>query len=112
MYLTSIEASNRADWTVQVSATDADTGDAIDFTGASVTVAVKDETGCQRLLASTDNGKVTLPSIGVIQFTFDDSEMQGLCPATYLVGATYVLSGQTNQLFVGTVNVYDGVVAA
>ncbi|MGJ5075498.1 hypothetical protein [Bradyrhizobium oligotrophicum] len=112
MYLLSIEASNRADWTVQISATDADTGDALDFTGASVTVAVKDESGCQRLLATTDNGKITLLSTGVIQFTFDDSEMRGLCPATYLVGATYLLNGETNQLFVGTVNVYDGVVAA
>ncbi|MGJ5022329.1 hypothetical protein [Bradyrhizobium oligotrophicum] len=112
MYLTSIEASNRADWTVQVSATDADTGDAIDFTGASVTVAVRDENGCQKLLATTDNGKVTLPSAGVVQFAFTDSDMNGLCPATYLVGATYTINDETNQLFVGTVNVYDGVVAA
>lgn len=112
MYLTNIEASNRADWTVQISATDADTGDAIDFTGASVTVAVKDENGCQKLVATVDNGKVTLPIVGVIQFTFDDSEMRGLCPATYLVGATYALNGETNQLFVGTVNIYDGVVSA
>lgn len=111
MYLTNVEASNRADWTVQISATDFDTGDAIDFTGATVTVAVKDESGCQRLLATTDNGKVTLPSTGIIEFTFDDSEMRGLCPATYLVGAVYTLSGATNQLFVGTVNIYDGIVS-
>jgi hypothetical protein len=104
------EASNRADWTVQVSATDLETGEAIDFTGASVTVAVKDEAGCQVLLATTGNGKVTLPDVGSVQFQFLASEMKQLCAATYQIGSTCTNAGGTFQLFVGSVSVYDGVV--
>jgi hypothetical protein len=35
MFQITDEASNRADWTVQVSATDLETGDAIDFSVAT-----------------------------------------------------------------------------
>jgi hypothetical protein len=111
MYLTNIEASNRADWIVQISATDADSGAAIDFsTATDITVAVKDESGCQKLVATLANGHVTLPTVGMIQFHFTPSEMKTLWPATYLIGGTYTVAGETDQLFVGTVNVYDGVV--
>lgn len=112
MYIISAEGSNRADWTLLVSATDADTGEAIDFTGASVTVAVKDENGCQRLLATTSNGKVTLPTANAVQIAFTDDDMKTLCAATYLIGAVYTISAETNQLFTGTFNVFDGVVPA
>ena len=111
MYLITTEGSNRADWTLQISATDADTGEAIDFTGATISVAVRDEGGCWRLTATTDNGKVTLPSAGVVQIAFTDDDMRTLCPATYLMGAVYTIGGETNQLFTGSFNVYDGVVA-
>jgi hypothetical protein len=110
VYLLSAETSNRANWSVQVSATDADTGEAIDFSAASITVAVKDDQGCQRLLATTGNGKVTLPTTGTMQFDFADSEMRQLCPATYQIGAIYETVDGPFQLFVGTVSIYDGVV--
>lgn len=113
MYLTNVEASNRADWIVQISATDADSGAAINFsTATDITVAIKDENGCQKLVATLANGKVTLPTTGTIQFHFTRDDMKNLCAATYLVGATYTVGGETDQIFVGAVNVYDGVVAA
>jgi hypothetical protein len=110
MFQITDEASNRADWTVQISATDAETGDAIDFTGASVTVAVRDAEGCQRLLATNGNGKVTFPDVGSVQFQFTESDMSQLCAASYQIGAVYTLNGSTNQLFVGSISIYDGVV--
>jgi hypothetical protein len=104
------EASDRADWTVKISATDANTGADIDFTGASITVAVRDAEGCQKLLATTGNGKVVLLDSLNVQFKFTAADMSQLCPATYQVGAVYTLNGETNQLFVGSLSVYDGIV--
>lgn len=112
MYLTDIDASNRADFIITISATDADTGDAIDFsTATDITIEVNDSAGCQKMLANLDNGKVTLPSSTVVQCKFARSEMAGLCPASYMIGGTYTSAGETGQLFVGSFNVYDGVVA-
>jgi hypothetical protein len=112
MYLTDIDASNRADFIILISATDADTGDAIDFSIASdITIEVNDSTGCQKMLASVANGKVTLPSSTVLQCKFSRSEMVNLCPASYVIGGTYTAAGETDQLFTGSINVYDGVVA-
>jgi hypothetical protein len=112
MFQITDEASNRSDWTVQISATDLETGEAIDFSVATaITVAVKDESGCQMLLATLLNGKVTLPDVGSVQFAFTEADMAQLCPATYQIGSTYTTPDGTYQLFVGSVSVYDGVVS-
>jgi len=101
------EASNKADWIVQISGTD--DGDDIDFTGADITVAVKDSQGCLKLEATVDNGKITLPSTTVVQVHFTPDDMAKLCPASYAIGGVYKLNNETNQLFVGSFNVYDGI---
>jgi hypothetical protein len=112
MYLTDIDASNRADFIILISATDADTGADIDFSVASdITIEVNDLDGCQKMFASLANGKVTLPSSTILQCKFSRSEMVNLCPASYMIGGTYTSSGETDQLFTGSINVYDGVVA-
>lgn len=103
------EISNKADWTIQIIATDDETGNAIDFAGASVAVVVKDERDCLTLTATTENGKVTLPSLGVVECKFDLDDMKKLSPATYKIGGVYELNGETNQLFVGEFSVYDGI---
>jgi hypothetical protein len=41
-------ATNNADWKTQFQFNDADTGDLIDFTGASIEIDVKDFDGCRR----------------------------------------------------------------
>ncbi|MCK1430908.1 hypothetical protein [Bradyrhizobium sp. 87] len=108
-YVTNFDQSNKADWVTEISATDADTGDAIDFTGASVAFQVNDDQGCQRLLATTANGKITLPDVNTLQVSFTDEEMKTLCSGSYACGAVYSLNGETNQLLVGTVSIYNGV---
>jgi hypothetical protein len=112
MYLTDIDASNRADFIILISATDADTGSDIDFsTATDITIEVNDSSGCPMMVATLDNGKLTRPSSTVIQCKFTRSEMINLCPAAYMIGGTYTAAGETDQLFTGSVNVYDGVVA-
>lgn len=108
-FQTSFDASNKADWIIQISATDADTGDDIDFTGADIAFVVKDENNCQVLSASTDDGAITLPSSTVLQVQFTPTQMQALCAGSYKVGCVYELNGETDQLLVGTVSIYDGI---
>ncbi len=101
------EASNRADWTLVIAATDADTGDDIDFTGAAVSFAVADSEGCRRLSATVDNG-ITVGGETVTVF-FSADAMKALCAGTYKMGAVYQINGETVQLFIGTVTIVDGV---
>ena len=109
MLIASIDASNKADWIVDITTTDADSGVAIDFTGASITVVLQDENGNTVLTGTTGNGKVTLPTVGTIEFHFTPSDMATLQPATYAIGCVYKINGVTTQLFTGSVAVYDGI---
>ncbi len=107
-YVVNFDQSNKADWAFDISATDADTGSDIDFTGAAVSLAVQDENGCQVLTASIGSG-ITQPTGLVLEMLFTAAQMQTLRPGAYKIGAVYSLNGQINQIFSGTVSVYDGV---
>jgi hypothetical protein len=107
-FVTSFDQSNTADWIIQISATDADTGVAIDFTGASVLFVVKDDNNCTKLSASIGSG-ITQPSGTVLQIQFTPAQMETLCAGTYKIGCVYQVNGETDQLLVGSVSVYDGV---
>lgn len=102
-------ATNNADWNMQIQATDAETGDLMDFTGASVEVEVKDSSNCRKLEASVSNGKITLPSPGIIEWLFPVTDMQCLCPGSYKIGGVYQLNGGTVSLFTGELAIIDGV---
>lgn len=103
--------SNRADWSDVIELTDADTGDAIDLSGATIVVEVADDCGRRVLSATTGNGKVVVLEAGKAEFTFTRAEMAQLCPGSYRVGGTVTIGGTTEQVFFGTVPVVDGVVA-
>lgn len=107
-YVTNFDQSNKADWAFDVTAIDAETGSSIDFTGATVALAVNDENGCQVLSASIGSG-ITQPDAYTLSVLFADQQMKALCPGSYKVGMVYSLNGETNQIFSGTVSVYDGV---
>lgn len=106
-YKTAFDQSNKADWAFDVTATDADTDEAIDFTGATISLVVKDENNCQKLSASVGDG-ITI-STTTISVLFEDEDMKALCAGSYKVGMVYELNGETNQIFTGTVTVFDGV---
>lgn len=102
-------ATNNADWNMQIQVTDSDTGNLIDFTGASVRVQVKDASHCTKLDGSVDNGKVTIPSPGVIEWLFPETDMRTLCAGQYKIGGVYRLNDETISLFTGELAVSDGV---
>lgn len=102
-------ATNNADWNMQIQVNDADTDALVDFTGASIVVQVKDQNKCVVLDGSTANGKVTLPSTGVIEWLFPESEMDGLCVGSYKVGGVYELNDEVVSLFTGDLTIVDGI---
>jgi hypothetical protein len=107
-FIANFDQSNKADWTFDITATDFDTGDAIDFTGASILFVVKDENNCKKLSASVGSG-ITQPDAFTIEVLFAASQMEALCAGSYKVGCVYSLNGSINQILTGTVSVYDGV---
>lgn len=109
-YNTSFDASNKADFVVDFSATDAETGDDIDFTGASVMIRVARE-DCGPVITATIGSGITQPTGLVLELTITAAQMASLRPGSYRIGGVYNLSGSTIQLFVGDFVVYDGIAA-
>jgi len=115
----SLEAvSNRETWTQDIELTD--DGTAIDLSTASIVVEVRAKRGTSDygvpagtavLSATTANLKITLLGAGQFRWTFPATDMRGVVPGTYDVGATYTVAGVTTQLLIGTVPIIDGVVS-
>lgn len=107
MIQTILDASNKEDWTIQFSATDEETGEDIDFTGADIAFKVVDECGVSILDASTADGTITIATT-VIEITFTSDQMSALCAKTYQLGCVYEINSVRSQMFVGYANIYEG----
>jgi hypothetical protein len=103
--------TNNADWQVRFVFTD-DSDQPIDFTGAYVEVEVRDQNNCKRIEASTSNGKLVIADLGTVDMSVPASEMATICQGSYNIGGLYKLGGATVSLFVGTVQILDGVARA
>lgn len=130
MYMVNFpEVSNAADWIGTVQLNDEDTGDLIDLTGWTITLMVVPQTtrgsgtGGQSgwpninyqtntavLTASTTNGKITVPSTGIIQWTFRASELETIPAGFYEVGLRMVNSPDTTQIILGNLPIVNGAV--
>jgi len=102
--------SNRADWSDVIELTDAETGEGIDLAAATILIEVTDDCDRRVLSGSTTDGKVGVIAMGQCEFTFPRQEMIRLCPGTYHLGCTVTIGDETDQIFIGTVPVVDGVV--
>lgn len=111
-YNTSFDASNKADFVIDISATDAETGDDIDFTGATVSIKISepDNPTCIRFSATVGDG-IELTSSTVLELTIPAATMAALRAGSYRIGSVYSLNSEINQLFVGDFVVYDGIAA-
>lgn len=104
-------APNRADWEFDLEVTDPEDGSLEDLSPFSITLQVRRQGNCSPVLtAATGDGKITFPSLGIIRVRFAASEMHGLCPDTYEVGAIVSDGTDTAQLILGTAPIIDGIV--
>jgi len=106
-------ASNRADLLFGIELKNPD-GSFVDFTGASITVALRLTTyTTPTLTGTTTDGHVTVTGPGTAAVHFTRSEMTTFPAGELDIGITVMLSdGNTYQLFAGQLPVVDGVVAA
>jgi len=105
----SSSTTNNADWKTQFQFTDAETGDLIDFTGATIEVEVRDFDGCQKIEATTENGLISIVSTGIFEMDIPAATMAGLCPGTYQIGGVYSLNDEIVSLFTGSLAIISGV---
>jgi hypothetical protein len=107
-------ASNRADFLFQVELIDPRTNDFVDFTGASITVALRFTGQTSPTITGTNSdGHVTVIGLGVFETRFTRQEMTQFPAGDIDIGITVTLAdGITRQLIAGQVPVIDGVVAA
>lgn len=93
----------QTDWIWDFIFTDDTTGDAIDFTDASITVNIRDYEGCLKVSCSVGSG-ITLLDTGTIELHVTANQTN-FCAGTYLISGTYTLNGVTLPLFSGTISV-------
>lgn len=120
--------SNRADWTGWLRITAADDGVEIDLSPLTIRLQVRMQpypmpgygygygydswgprAGGPVLSGSTDNGELTTPADGILQWHFPAARMSALCPGLYGVGILLEdADGYRRQLFIGTVAIIEG----
>jgi hypothetical protein len=116
LYTGSLPAiSNRETWSLSVTVTD-DAGAAVDLTGATVTIGVREPESLQaRATYTSGDGKlaITAPATGGV-FTIDaDLDPTTFPPGQYEVGVIIKLaSGVKRTLIVATLPVVEGVVSS
>jgi hypothetical protein len=105
--------SNRETWNEQIELRDDDTGELFDLSGLKqihIAVAPLND-GCSSVLSGTlAGGEIYIPSTGIIEWLFTESQMRTLDPGEYNVGITLTFSNETKQALVATVPVIDGIV--
>lgn len=123
--------TNRQSFIDEVEVLDADDGTPVDLTGCRIVVGIRLRhyqgwgwdywpypaapslyVDAPRLVASTDDGTVTIPDLGVFFFNFTFTQIASLRPAIYDVGATVTRDGEEVELLLGQLPVLDGVVSS
>ena len=112
MYEASFIATSSADWAQSVELIDATTNLPLDIPDeATFKLAVDGPHGSSYLTASTEEGTITRPAPGVVNWHFTPSQMGRLCDGrTFQVGLTMTTTGGTVQLLRGTLSFLDGIV--
>ena len=107
-------ASNRADLVFQVELIDPKTNDFVDFTDATITVALRmTSQNLPALTGTNHDGHITVVGVGTFAVKFSRAEMTQFPAGEVDIGITVLLKdGITYQLFAGQLPVVDGVVAA
>lgn len=102
------QISNHATWINGFEVIDAETDDFMDLTGVTITMKVAcDPGGSVLLTGSTATGELTSPGTGMVDWRFEASQMQALCAGTYAVVIRFDRSGDTDDVFLGTVAVLE-----
>lgn len=106
--------SNREDFEVNFRFKDTEDGSLITLNASTddIVFEIRDERDIRQLLASFDNGKITVSGTGVATVAFPRSEMTGITPKQYTYGLTFSRDGETVQIAKGPITITSGIVGA
>jgi hypothetical protein len=87
--------TNREVWEVSITVLNSTTDEAMDITGASISLGVRDKKSGSEVLSATVGDGITISGseTGVFEWSFPDEDTHGLCPGTYDVGIVVTLNG-------------------
>lgn len=120
--------SNRQSFVDAVELISDDDDTPIDLTGCTIQVAIRAQfapylydygrwpgtntgwTSGARLLATTADGSITIPDLGVFVFQFTEAQIASLCPGLYDIACNIARDGEAAQLILGQLPILDGVV--
>lgn len=110
MYIGTLEpASNQATFRRDYQVLDDETDEEIDLTDATITYEIRDQkSGTTILSAATDDG-IALTSTSTFQVLFTKDDMRTLDALSYDIGCTVERSDDTEQLFIATISILDGI---
>lgn len=99
-----------SDWIEVVELTDIDSGEPVDFTGASFTVSLrrKGDSG-PSATGTNSSGQVISPEAGIVHIQFMSGSLGNLDPGEYDIGLKIERDGFTESLIIGTLPVIDGI---
>jgi hypothetical protein len=103
--------SNKATWvsdTIELyDDADGTTTDLSVISPLDIEVTIKDMDGCQRALATIDNGKVIVPGPG-FSWRFENTDLACICAGTYRLGVKITYNSTIIDEIIGTVAVLEG----
>jgi hypothetical protein len=99
---------NQGDWKDVGYVYDEDTDDAIDLTGATITMKVARAPDDVLLTVSTTSGEITIPDTGYFLWSIPATSMTAFCAGTYRVQIIITRDGETLAFFSGTVTIKGG----
>lgn len=104
-------ASTRGTWVESIELTSVDDNSYIDLSAATeITVSLVPDTFVginllDELTLRLSTGDVTLPSLGIIQWRSEVTQMAALLPRTYEVKIVIAINGDTLVLMLGSVSI-------
>jgi len=110
MYTGSLAAVARGEDWIATSPLIDDDGEEVTLTGAALVLSICKQ-GCPTtalLTASTENGKITLPSSTTFQWWFTQDDTASLCAGTYDVFLYVIIDGVRSQILSCTVPIVEG----
>ena len=102
--------TNRESWIGRVEIRDME-GRPFDLSLADIRLEVAERPHCSPALkASSRDGTASGNANGLIEWEFSEQQMRALKAGFYKVGLVYTLQGRTTQVFLGDIQIEDGIV--
>ena len=104
--------TNRETWLERIEIRDKETGKPLDLSQASINLEMAARPYNSPILKiNSDTGNIRGTTDGFIEWEFSESAMRTLDAGFYKIGLVYTLNNRTTQVFLGDIQIEDGIVS-